>query len=1212
MTTIDKILCYNEIVENNYSHRKDIQAGDDWMNIGLALAGGGGKGAYQIGVWKAMEEFGYKANAVAGTSVGALNAALYTQGNLDTAISLWENINPEDVLKIEIKNNLGFDLSLKEKGFFSQQGLINMIKSNIDFEKIRSSEVQFYAATHKKLKDEIKYFHVNEYDDETIVKILLASSSLPKVFDDIEIEGEIYDDGGGSILGAISNQLLEKKHAYDNNPIRPLYNQKLDFIIWAALDREAMINHSLFPNVRILPIIPRQSLGGLIDGTLDFSGAGAKKRIEQGYHDAVAAFKNIQGFLLDETQYQRLWEEIKDFDASRKEHSQSISRDEKSRTEIKEMIEKFNKSILDTDFTENDEKMLIQSYRNPMLEADHALINSIDRRLIDSFIEDYAAKSKDQSSEYQTALMDAVSYIAPVKSLSQEQKEKGFIKALFDRFTGKTDKAAFTNGEKLALAQESIMQLIKVMNSKNLTTLELTAAMNNKLSRAYYEISELGMAVNEQYMQIYSTISVMFQKLRGKIISDSERLTAHEDRLSRLEWLATLPVATYCGTEYRQLADEKKLICIINDFYRLTEGLWTQKELLILKQAMLDIELYDKKISPKSFKNILLKDKTIMTRLSEGLTGGRELYPMDIEAGETLEIPSFNFALEALYTLKALGYKPLKYENLEGVKKDCTLYLDEMKKICSENSLSEELTKEIYSVSKDIEAFRIKVPLIGIFSSGKSTLLNKYMQLELLNYDITPESSLAVELQYAFEEEQIKAHMEDGSTRLYPIDSMRNIKSMAEDMLYCELHIKSSVLKNHPDIVMVDMPGINSNYKHHNKAIANYIAKGCFYIVCISAAEGIPASLLSFLQEMNIYSQDNISFLVTKTDKMLPGEIHGQMEYIKEQLAGLGFNAPVIERIAAVDGDMQGFQNIIEHITQKKDGIFKAQLMPQINSIKTKIEYSLKLLINDTSYSYDELRAKADELAGKNAELLSRITSEKQRADSQISSIAEGIANDVYTVLMQMKYTLISEIKAGINIEERIKGIVQNTYQIALKSRLQLLLQQVMQSVNRYVEQEIYMSDTGDASAVFEGINSEAGFNPIIAGGIGAFIGMIILGPIGGIIGGLLSGIFADKDRERQIEEQLTNSFESIKGSMASQSKANISKAIAAFFAELDKKAELIKAQNDHDIKLLSDRINENQEKRKKQQQKLEAALNHMKNLSDGRDKNVSIKQIEG
>ena len=61
-----------------------------FQRIGLVLEGGGGKGSYQIGVWKAIRELGLekKIVAVSGTSVGALNAALFAKGDFETACQI--------------------------------------------------------------------------------------------------------------------------------------------------------------------------------------------------------------------------------------------------------------------------------------------------------------------------------------------------------------------------------------------------------------------------------------------------------------------------------------------------------------------------------------------------------------------------------------------------------------------------------------------------------------------------------------------------------------------------------------------------------------------------------------------------------------------------------------------------------------------------------------------------------------------------------------------------------------------------------------------------------------------------------------------------------------------------------------------------------------------------------------------------------------------
>lgn len=71
----------------------------DKDKYGLVLAGGGGKGGYEIGVWKALRESKtLSIGAVSGTSVGALNAALYMTGDYDMAENIWLNITPDKIL----------------------------------------------------------------------------------------------------------------------------------------------------------------------------------------------------------------------------------------------------------------------------------------------------------------------------------------------------------------------------------------------------------------------------------------------------------------------------------------------------------------------------------------------------------------------------------------------------------------------------------------------------------------------------------------------------------------------------------------------------------------------------------------------------------------------------------------------------------------------------------------------------------------------------------------------------------------------------------------------------------------------------------------------------------------------------------------------------------------------------------------------------------
>ena len=68
---------------------------------GIVLEGGGAKGAYQIGAWRALREAGIRIKGAAGTSVGALNGALICMDDFEKAERIWENISYSRVMDVD-------------------------------------------------------------------------------------------------------------------------------------------------------------------------------------------------------------------------------------------------------------------------------------------------------------------------------------------------------------------------------------------------------------------------------------------------------------------------------------------------------------------------------------------------------------------------------------------------------------------------------------------------------------------------------------------------------------------------------------------------------------------------------------------------------------------------------------------------------------------------------------------------------------------------------------------------------------------------------------------------------------------------------------------------------------------------------------------------------------------------------------------------------
>lgn len=255
-------------------------------NYGLVLAGGGGKGAYQIGAYKALMEYGLDKHvaAMAGTSVGTLNMALLAMNDMDLAESVWKGISPNQFLEAQIDKILD-----GKEGFISRNGLVEIIDSYINREKLLSDTRPMYA-TISRYADYVtevatpEYVKLNELDYDSVKQIMLASSALPIVYEPVKIGNYVYRDGGLT----------------DNLPITPLYENEgiRDFIV-IMLSPNTGIPYEKYPGSTFIEIRPQASLGDLFTGTLDFSGKGAIIRMQMGYVDCKRVLKYYGEELMD-------------------------------------------------------------------------------------------------------------------------------------------------------------------------------------------------------------------------------------------------------------------------------------------------------------------------------------------------------------------------------------------------------------------------------------------------------------------------------------------------------------------------------------------------------------------------------------------------------------------------------------------------------------------------------------------------------------------------------------------------------------------------------------------------------------------------------------------------------------------------------------------------------------------------------------------------
>ena len=261
---------------------------------GIVLEGGGAKGAYQIGAWKALREAGVRIKGIAGASVGSLNGALICMDDLEKAEDIWKNIEYSRVMDVSDETikalkkkdfkalnmqeilNSGFQF-IKDGGF-DVTPLKNLIAEVVgDESRIRESDRELFAVTysvseHKELAVDVKS------GEEGSVKDMLLASAYFLAFKNEKLGGKRYRDGGG-FNNVPLGVLLDK--GYEDIIVIRIYGWGFDSEKVTKIPDGANVYH----------IAPRQDLGGI----LEFDKKQSRKNMTLGFYDAKRFLYGLAG-----------------------------------------------------------------------------------------------------------------------------------------------------------------------------------------------------------------------------------------------------------------------------------------------------------------------------------------------------------------------------------------------------------------------------------------------------------------------------------------------------------------------------------------------------------------------------------------------------------------------------------------------------------------------------------------------------------------------------------------------------------------------------------------------------------------------------------------------------------------------------------------------------------------------------------------------------
>lgn len=346
----------------------------------------------------------------------------------------------------------------------------------------------------------------------------------------------------------------------------------------------------------------------------------------------------------------------------------------------------------------------------------------------------------------------------------------------------------------------------------------------------------------------------------------------------------------------------------------------------------------------------------------------------------------------------------------------------------------------------------IKVPLVGVFSAGKSSLLNVFTQKPgMLPVDTDPETAVAYELYYG-SQECVELYRENKKIDTKPLCDIRLLPTQPGDIakVYCTSEPIKALQER--GIILVDMPGIGSGIERHDAAIFNYIHSGTAFILLVDAEQGsLRGSTLSFMNELSRYDKYP-AVLVSKIDKKPEKDVHDIVEYIEYQLTSkLGNEHPFVSTVCSANQDLSGMNKYFDQLNPEAliDEKLGRQLKLIINSVKNQIKTRIDLRSKDVANAEEKLKEIENEIANVKAEL----PVDGDNVDTPEKS-ANDVLENVKAALVAQSYD-IAQMIIDKQPEDSIKSYIVSIVRAEIITSLKEESEQYSEALGETVQESI-------------------------------------------------------------------------------------------------------------------------------------------------------------
>lgn len=371
-----------------------------------------------------------------------------------------------------------------------------------------------------------------------------------------------------------------------------------------------------------------------------------------------------------------------------------------------------------------------------------------------------------------------------------------------------------------------------------------------------------------------------------------------------------------------------------------------------------------------------------------------------------------------------------------------------LQRLASIRDLTEkhQLPVALDAIEQDCRQFVVRFPLIGGFSSGKSSLLNALIGRPVFATGVTAETAVPAELLHA-EQDGFTGYFADGRTLPLSADDVReNRLEVLQPEGWVEARVNASALAALPHLRLVDMPGWDSGIAGHARAIDSYAPRSLAYGVVVSAEEGnLRESLRDALAELVLLELPIIA-IISKCDKKSTEDTDAVAEAVRQEIEQTTGRPPLaLVKASARYKEVDEFVQALTILEQQAETLFGQSVAARFIAELKRLAKHLDTLANRDDLNSEQIAAQIEQLRLDMQAFDAKLSAETQALDQQVAPVLANIRRRVENSLKARLETLTQKMLAGGDVN----GDLATTARLAV---VQGISEEFAPALQRYFE----------------------------------------------------------------------------------------------------------------------------------------------------------------